>query len=237
MNDIINKYEQYGGVFITPPSVLTQKLSKIKALLFDWDGVFNNGIKSHNSGSGFSEADSMGLNMVRFSMWLNQSNKERIKAAIITGETNPTAFSFARREGFDTVYYQMKDKRKALEHFCNKHNITQEEVAFFFDDILDLSVAEKTGVRFQINRTAGIALKHYTTENKLADYITINDGGNAGLREISELWLCLNNSFDQVVKKRIQFSGDYSEFISQRNSISTDFYILKGDLVEQIKVD
>ena len=74
MDHIIQAYQQQGGVFITPPSVLIEKLSKVKALLFDWDGVFNDGRKTQTSGSGFSEVDSMALNMLRFSLWLIQTN-------------------------------------------------------------------------------------------------------------------------------------------------------------------
>ena len=38
-------FENIGGTFITPADHLKEKLSKIKAYIFDWDGVFNNGSK------------------------------------------------------------------------------------------------------------------------------------------------------------------------------------------------
>ena len=38
--DLISLFEDLGGEFITPPVKLMQKWSKIKAFIFDWDGVF-----------------------------------------------------------------------------------------------------------------------------------------------------------------------------------------------------
>jgi 3-deoxy-D-manno-octulosonate 8-phosphate phosphatase (KDO 8-P phosphatase) len=237
MNNIIQAYQQQGGVFITPPSVLIEKLSKVKALLFDWDGVFNDGRKTQTSGSGFSEVDSMALNMLRFSLWLIQTNRLRVPIAIITGETNPSAFAFARREGFDSVYYQMKDKTKAAAHFCEKYNLQAHEVAFFFDDILDLSLAQRVGVRFLMKRNNGIAFNQYVAEKNYADYATAGDGGQYGLREASELWMSLNGTLPEVIEKRMEFTGVYAEFITQRNSVTTDFFQWKGEEIVAVTVE
>jgi 3-deoxy-D-manno-octulosonate 8-phosphate phosphatase (KDO 8-P phosphatase) len=231
---VIQSYEKLGGVFITPPSVLIQKLSKIKALIFDWDGVFNDGRKTQSTGSGFSEVDSMAINMLRFSLWLKNTKGERIKTVIITGENNGTAFSLAVREGFDAVYFQMKDKTKALQHFCEMQGLQPDEVAFFFDDILDLSLAEKVGLRFQMKRSAGLAFNALVAKNKLADYATSSDGGNYAVREACELSMVLNDSFDEVVNKRMAFDGEYSDFITQRNAITTSFWVMKGSEVASV---
>jgi len=237
MDNIIQAYQQQGGVFITPPSVLIEKLSKVRALLFDWDGVFNDGRKTQTNGSGFSEVDSMALNMLRFSLWLVQTNKLRVPSAIITGETNPSAFAFARREGFDTVYYQMKDKTKALSHFCSKYKLEKHEVAFFFDDILDLSLAKQVGVRMLMKRNNGIAFNQYVAEKNYADYATAGDGGQYGLRETSELWMALNGTLPEVIEKRMEFTGVYAEFITQRNGVTTDFFQLKGEEILPVTID
>lgn len=234
MQTVIQSYQQLGGVFITPPSVLTQKLSKIKALIFDWDGVFNDGRKTQSSGSGFSEIDSMGINMLRFSLWLKNTQGNRIKSVVITGENNPSAFAFAKREGFDAVYCQMKDKTKAFKHFCDTHHLKPEEVAFFFDDILDLSLAQLVGLRFQLKRNSGIAFNAYAADNGLVDYASAQDGGAYGIREVSELCLCLNESFDEVVSKRMLFEGEYTTYITQRNTVKTLFYAFKGSDITEV---
>jgi len=234
MTNQIQSYQQLGGVFITPPSVLTQKLSTIKALIFDWDGVFNDGRKTQSTGSGFSEVDAMGINMLRFSMWLKNTHGERIKSVVITGENNPSAFAFAKREGFDAVYFQMKDKTKALAHFCAIHKLKPEEVAFFFDDILDLSLAQLVGLRFQMKRDSGVAFNTFVSEKGLADYATAGDGGAYGIREVCELCMSLNGSFEEVVNKRMLFEGEYTAFINQRNAVTTVFLAFKGTEIVEV---
>ena len=86
----------------------------------------------------------------------------------------------------------MKDKTKSLSHFCEKNKLQKHEVAFFFDDILDLSLAKQVGVRMLMKRNNGIAFNQYVAEKNYADYATAGDGGQYGIREASELWMALN---------------------------------------------
>ena len=39
--EIVQLFESGGGEFFTPPSVFVAKLKDIRAVIFDWDGVFN----------------------------------------------------------------------------------------------------------------------------------------------------------------------------------------------------
>ena len=68
-------FTQLGAKFITPISEIDRKLTHIKAFVFDWDGVFNNGVKNENKSSNFNEIDSMGTNMLRFSYFLKYSSR------------------------------------------------------------------------------------------------------------------------------------------------------------------
>ncbi len=63
--EILEKFTAAGGSFVTPVEELIQKLDECRAVVFDWDGVFNAGRKGQASSSGFSEVDSMGTNMLR----------------------------------------------------------------------------------------------------------------------------------------------------------------------------
>src|SRR6185436_2368860 len=100
-DSVIKLFEKGGGEFISPPSLFIDKLKKVKAVLFDWDGVFNNGFKQGDQGSIFSEVDAMGTNLIRFSLW--RMNGVLPIAAIITGENNPAAIQLAQREKFHAV--------------------------------------------------------------------------------------------------------------------------------------
>mgnify|MGYP000391914701 CR=1 FL=1 len=62
-------FTDLGGKFITPADELARRLVDIKAVIFDWDGVFNGGVKGEGVSSTFNEADSMGTNMLRYGLW------------------------------------------------------------------------------------------------------------------------------------------------------------------------
>ena len=220
-------YSEIGGAFYASPVFLSQKLQKIKALVFDWDGVFHGGAKQADGSSTFSEVDSMGLNMLRYGYFLQNGNLPL--AIIITGENNPTARAFAQREHFDAVFYKAKNKVEALRFIEEKHDLRSEEVLFCFDDILDLSMAKEVGARFLINRLANPYFAQYCKENDLADYRTAATGDQHALREVSELCLALLEKFEATTENRIAFSESYKNYWDQRQARSTHFFTPNTD--------
>jgi 3-deoxy-D-manno-octulosonate 8-phosphate phosphatase (KDO 8-P phosphatase) len=206
----------FTGEFITDKHQISQKLSTIKAFVFDWDGVFNMGHKDADGCSTFSEVDSMGTNLLRLNYYLR--NQTCPKVAIITGENNKTAFGFAKREHFDAVYYNAKNKRLAMDHFCRSFRIQPHEIAFVFDDVLDLNVAAIAGLRCMINREATPMFKKYVIQNQLVDYITKYTGGEYGVREVSDLLMALSGSYNETVTHRMNYSEIYADYLKLRNA-------------------
>lgn len=219
-NQVIEDY--FKGEFITNYLTVKQKLKQVKAFLFDWDGVFNDGQKNISGHSGFSEIDSMGINLMRFSHYL--LNKRMALTAIVTGENNDLAFSYAKREHMTAVYYKMANKEKALMHFCNQHNISPTEVMFVYDDVLDLSAAKYAGVRMMIGRTSNPLLVEYAVQNRMVDYVTANSGSSYAIREVCELVMALSNNYNSVIENRIKFSDIYAAYLSERNSGGTNLF-------------
>jgi 3-deoxy-D-manno-octulosonate 8-phosphate phosphatase (KDO 8-P phosphatase) len=81
------RLSKLGGVFLTPIATIKERLAGIRGLVCDWDGVFNGGAKGENAASTFSEADSMGTNLLRYALW--RANGGLPVAAVITGADNP----------------------------------------------------------------------------------------------------------------------------------------------------
>ncbi len=228
MKTIEEQYTAIGAKFITPIEEISEKLKKIKAFVYDWDGVFNNGEKGGQIGSTYKEADSMGTNLLRFAFWLTH-NENLPQYGIITGANNPTAKQLADREHFPFAYIGTKDKGKALEHLCKTQNLKPEEIAFFFDDILDLSVASQVGLRFLVRRDASPAFMNYVTEHSWCDYVTAGSGNEFAVRETAELLISLYGVYNEVVDYRMQFQGKYERYLSARNSFQTS-EITEADL-------
>src|SRR5580693_1161379 len=91
----------FHGNFLTQTTDIAQKFQKIKAYIFDWDGVFNNGQKDERNTSLFNEIDCMGINLLRFNHFKRKGTMPFF--AIITGERNSASHTLAEREHIDSV--------------------------------------------------------------------------------------------------------------------------------------
>lgn len=226
MNSVEALFQQHGGVFCTSSSDLAARLKNIRAFVFDWDGVFNNASKNEQKSSTFNEADSMGTNLLRFGHYL--LNGKLPATAIISGERNGMAFYFTEREHFDASYYKVPDKIVALKHFCEQHQITPDQVCYFYDDVLDLSIAEACGARVLIHRKANPLFTSYVVKHNMADYITGAESGNYAVREGCELILGLQDVYDRCIDERKNFSETYADYFRLRQSAHTAFFTFEN---------
>ena len=217
-------FTSIGGEFLVSEDVLRKKASHIKALVLDWDGVFNNGSKGGNHSSTFSEADSMGLNILRYSIW--KATGTMPLTAIITGANNPSSYQLAQREHFDAVYWSVNQKVKALEHFLLTKRIEPEHVLFAGDDIIDIEVATQVGMGIVVRRKASPMFQEYIRRKNIADYITGSQGGEHAVRELCELTMGLAFDFDEVLDNRIAVSENYQDYFAKRNEMSTGYFTL-----------
>jgi 3-deoxy-D-manno-octulosonate 8-phosphate phosphatase KdsC-like HAD superfamily phosphatase len=207
-------FEAAGGTWVTPPAVVAERLAACRALVLDWDGVFNTGAKAAGSPSGFSEPDSMGLNLARYGLW--RAHGRLPVTVVLSGEDNPTATAFATRENFDAVYLGMTDKREPLRHLCQAHGIAPGQVAVVFDDANDLALAAECGLRFLVSRAASPLLGRYAATHGLCDYATANGGGSHAVREVAEVVLGCLGQHEAVFASRAAFDADYQAYLAAR---------------------
>jgi len=219
----------FHGEFLLPAAAIAERLHHIKAFIFDWDGVFNGGEKDANGSSLFNEVDSMGTNLLRFNHY--QRNKEQAIVAIISGENNQAAIRLAQREHFQAVYGGIKHKAIALEHLCNTYGLVDHEVAFFFDDVLDFSIASRCGLRVMVNRSCNPLLIQWAKEKKYVDYLTAADGRNYAVRESVDLLCGLSGIYEHTIGERAQFSENYQAYLSQRNAAIPQLFTLQDQQI------
>ena len=222
MNSIQKVYQDMGAEFVTSADEIAKKINHIKAFIFDWDGVFNNGEKNGDGSSSFNEIDSMGTNLLRFSYYLK--NNQLPQTALISGEKNESAFFLAQREHFDASYFKIANKKWALDHLCTIYGIQPNQICYFFDDVLDLSVAQQVGLRILISRKATTLFTNYAKDHNLVDYITANPSGNFAVREACEMLMGVDNSFNEVITRRMHYDEVYQQYILSRNLPITHFY-------------
>lgn len=214
-------FESAGGEFLVSHAEFRRRVAGIRAFLFDWDGVFNEGQKGEGIHSGFTEADAMGLNLLRFGYWLKQDS-QLPHCGILSGMNNPHAAHFAQREKLHSLWMGFINKGEAFSRFLEKTGFAAEEVAFVFDDVLDLPVAARCGLRICVRRSAGALFPVFVRQHSLADYVTAHSGGQHAVREVAELVLGGMGMFEAAVKERVEFSKGYKRYLSERNGVVTE---------------
>ena len=200
-----------------PETELLRRLARTKAVLFDWDGVFNDGFKDADGGSPFSEVGSMGVNLLRFALWLR--NGHLPKAAVITGQHNPYAERFAQRERLHGVFMGFTNKPEAFDAFLAKHGLQADEVAFFFDDVLDLPVAARCGLRIMIGSPVTAWLVEQVIARGEVDIVTSNSGGSNGLREATDAVMALLGVGRDVLAHRAGYTETYQRYLGERQAV------------------
>ncbi|MFN8352423.1 MAG: hypothetical protein U0U25_13235 [Flavobacteriales bacterium] len=200
-----------------PETELLRRLARTKAVLFDWDGVFNDGFKDADGGSPFSEVGSMGVNLLRFALWMR--NGHLPKAAVITGQHNPYAERFAQRERLHGVFMGFTNKPEAFDAFLAKHGLQADEVAFFFDDVLDLPVAARCGLRIMIGSPVTAWLVEQVIARGEVDIVTSNSGGSNGLREATDAVMALLGVGRDVLAHRAGYTETYQRYLGERQAV------------------
>lgn len=214
------RFERQGGTFVQPPDAIADRLRPVHALVFDWDGVFNSGEKAQGRSSGFSEADSMGINMLRYALWRRDGRLPL--AAIITGEHNASAELFAQREHFHALYQGVRDKGRAIADFRERHGLEPAEIACIFDDINDIAMAANCGLRILVRRKASDLLRDYLASTGRCEYVTACESGRYPIREAAELMMGLVGQFDEVVASRCANDEAYQAYFEARQAVALD---------------
>ena len=231
--EVAELFRSVGAKLIAEDYVFPEKLEQVKALVFDWDGVFNEGWKGEGVQSPFSEIDAMGINMLRFGLWLKSGVVPHV--FIITGLKNVSAQVIANREGFTALYLEMLNKSMAMRHISEQYQIEAKEMICFFDDVLDVPMAKDCALRMYIHRTSKLMFEKYLIDHQLCDYVTGSISGEPAIREICEFLLGMGGIYDSTISKRIAFSDEFKTFTNQKKERSPVVYSLEEGKVKECK--
>ena len=145
--------------------------NKIKMLVFDFDGVFTDGkilfdgekqaVKHYNA------KDGMGI----FNL-----HKNNIAVGVISGwKDNNSQNAVLEHLKIDNVSLGSNDKLTILSKWCDKLNISLEEIAYMGDDLNDLEVMSKVGL-------VGCPLDAVREVKNISSFIS-SKGGEGCVRE------------------------------------------------------
>jgi 3-deoxy-D-manno-octulosonate 8-phosphate phosphatase (KDO 8-P phosphatase) len=163
------------------------RAQKIKLIIFDVDGTLTDGgIYISASGEMFKAFNCQdGFGIVT-------AHKLGLKTAIITGRESVITLNRAKELEITAVKQGQMNKRNAYKELKAEFNLTDEEIAYVGDDIIDLPVLVQVGFRAAVGN-ANIAVK------ERAHFVAENDGGKGAVREVLEFILKSQGKWAELV--------------------------------------
>lgn len=167
---------------------LLAKLSHIRLMIFDVDGVLTDG-KLHYGENGelfksFNVLDGHGIRLLK---------RADVATAIISARNSPIVNRRAADLEIDHVIQGAGEKQYAFEQLLQKTGLTAGQCAFVGDDIIDLPVLTRAGVSFTVPNG------HVEMLSRV-DYVTHHEGGNGAVREICDMILHAKGCYTTVVE-------------------------------------
>jgi 3-deoxy-D-manno-octulosonate 8-phosphate phosphatase (KDO 8-P phosphatase) len=166
---------------------LQARLSKVKLLALDVDGVLTDG-GLYYSDSGeelkkFNVKDGQGIKLVM---------QAGIEVAIISANNSAATLHRAKKLGIQRAFVGIDNKLATLQQICEELNLSHAQVAYVGDDLNDLPILQSVG--------CPLTVADAIPENQArAVYVTELKGGQGCVREICNLLL-------QVHQRNLQTS-------------------------------
>lgn len=154
---------------------ILEKISKIKIVLTDVDGVLTDGGLYYTEAGQvmkkFNVKDGLGSVVLK---------KNGYQTGIISSDNVEIIKTRGERLNMDYIYYNSRDKIKSLDEICQKNSCSYENVAFIGDDLNDLEILKVVGFS---------AAPHDSVEEvlEIVDYICKKEGGKGAYREFVDL--------------------------------------------------
>ena len=156
-----------------------KKLSRIKLLLLDVDGVMTDGKVFWINGSGWTRTF-----CVKDGYGIRTLMKAGVEVGMITGGNAQDARERAKLLGIERAYYGSEDKLTIYDQILKETGLKDEDVAFMGDELFDIPVLKRVGFA----ATVSDAPKEVKKE---VDYITKTLGGSGAVREVIDQILAL----------------------------------------------
>lgn len=158
-------------------SYLTKKISDIKIVLTDVDGVLTDGgmyySKRGDTMKKFFTRDGMGVTLLR---------NNKIPTIIVTKEKNEIIKQWAKKMKVEKLFDGVIKKEMILQKICDKFKVTPKNIAYIGDDVNDLELLKRVGLSVVPRDGIKEAIK-------ICDYCCENKGGQGAFREFADLIL------------------------------------------------
>ncbi|WP_024792191.1 3-deoxy-manno-octulosonate-8-phosphatase KdsC [Candidatus Ruthturnera calyptogenae] len=168
---------------------LNEQAKNIKLIIFDVDGVLTDG-GLYFSDEGvelkrFNSLDGLGIKLLK---------QNGIEVAVISARSSKNITYRMNDLGIEHFYQGQDDKVVAFNNLIKKLSLQTKQVAYMGDDIIDLPIMRK------ISLPIAVANAHELVK-KNACFITKKIGGHGAVREVCDLLLKAQNTFNKAMRK------------------------------------
>ena len=168
---------------------MNERLKNIKLLLLDVDGVLtdgriifdSNGIESKF----FNVKDGHGIKLLQ---------RAGIEVGIVSGRKSQVVTNRAAELGITRVFQGALDKLAVYREILQETGLTDAQIAFMGDDVIDIPVMRRVGFAAAPADAVEEVLPH-------AHFVTRNRGGWGAVREVCDLILKGQGSWDHVTAR------------------------------------
>ncbi len=164
------------------------KIIRLKLLILDVDGVLTDGrLFFDDNGKEykcFHARDGHGIKLLR---------QSGVNVAVISGRKSNSVALRMQSLGVDLVYQGHENKRAAFAEILQTLDLQSEQVAHVGDDVLDLPVMTQVGFAVAV-ADANFAVK------QRADWCTQLAGGSGAVREVCDLIMQVQGTFDEMLQ-------------------------------------
>lgn len=158
----------------------------IKLIIFDVDGVLTDAQVYFDGDSSliksFHTQDGLGMQLLL---------KTGVDIGIITSHQSPAVTARMNQLGIQHVYQGHSNKIPAYEELLTQLHLKDFQVAYMGDDVTDLRLIRRAGLGISVPNAHEIVKKY-------ARYITRQRGGYGAVREVCDLLMKVQNTYESV---------------------------------------
>lgn len=170
------------------PLLVRDKAKAVRLLLFDVDGVLTDGrILVHADGS---ESKEFHIRDGSAFVWAHRAG---LLTGILSARSSRATAHRVAQLGIPIVSQGVANKLEGYEGILRQRNLTDAEVAYMGDDLLDLPVLARAGL------SAAPSDGHADVRARV-DWVSQAGGGRGAARELVELVLRAQGLWDRVLR-------------------------------------